>query len=498
MNLEFSSKELFLIALLILGVTFLYLAQTTGFLGEDEASYISSAREFAKGQYNIINEFGYPNVLSPLYPLLISFFSFLSSNFLMLAKSISIIFGLLTILVLYLITRKFSIFAGFASMALILAIPYFTHFMFLSYVEIPIAFFSILCLYLFLSLDSIKKSIFLGVILGLSAYVKPSGIFLTVAFFLYSFINFILKKNKEFFKLTFISSIVAFLVISPWIIRNVYLFNYPFIEGLDYLFSAPKEFIPAWLSNEVTASISPATDYMQVFGLFSLFFMITGFVYYFNTKQAKEKNVIEIAGFTSALFFMFYIVRAYLGGIEPRYLSIIFPQLALIGGIFIGDLNKKLILKNKYLSVITIILIFYGLFLSYQVALSTSQSVRYPDDYIEVLTWIKQNTPQNSVVFTTYGGSVSMFAERKRVWNSLEEFPTIMTTQNSTYIHDTLKKYNVTHILIWKDVIAQNYIVPGSNILGLFTYNFVSVVLNNNESFSIVHGNQNNVVLELK
>lgn len=498
MNLEFSSKELFLIAMLIIGVTFLYLVQSTSFLGEDEAFYISLAREFAKGQYSIINEFGNHNAISPFYPLLISFFSFLSSNLLTLAKTINIIFGMLTVLILYLITKKFNIFAGFTAMALVLAMPYFTQFMFLSYVEIPIAFFSILSLYLFLSLDSIKKAILLGVILGLSFYVKSSGIFLLISYFLYSLLTFLSKKSKELFKLTFISSIIAFLIFAPWIVRNIYLFNYPYVEGLNYIFPLPKEANPTWLTKEIATAISPTTDYIQIFGLFSIFFTITGFVYYFNTKQEKEKKVIEISISMSALFFIFYFVRTYIGGIEPRYLSIIFPQLALIGGIFLGDLNKSLMSKSKYLSIITIILIFYGLFLSYQVALGASQSVRYPEDYIQALTWIKQNTPKDSVIFTTYGGSVSYYAERKRIWNSLEEFPTIMTTQNSTYIYDTLKKYNVTHILIWKDVIAQNYIMPGSNILGLFTYNFVNTVLNNNQSFSIEYGNQNNVILELK
>jgi hypothetical protein len=37
MNIEFSSKEIFLILLLVIGIIFIYFAQTTGFLGEDEA-----------------------------------------------------------------------------------------------------------------------------------------------------------------------------------------------------------------------------------------------------------------------------------------------------------------------------------------------------------------------------------------------------------------------------------------------------------------------------
>jgi len=90
-----------------------------------------------------------------------------------------------------------------------------------------------------------------------------------------------------------------------------------------------------------------------------------------------------------------------------------------------------------------------------------------------------------------------MFAERDRLWNQLEEFPSIMTTQNSTYIYQTLKKYNITHILIWRGVVAENYIVPESNLLGAFTYNFVNIVLNDTIHFKNLYSNQNNAVLEV-
>jgi 4-amino-4-deoxy-L-arabinose transferase-like glycosyltransferase len=498
MNIEFSVKELFLIFILAIGILFLYFVQSTGFLGEDEATYISVAKDFIKGRYSIFNEFGSQNALPPFYPLLIAMLSFSGLGILALAKSINVIFGLLTAIIIYLITRKFNIASSFSSVSLLLAIPFFTHFMFISYVEIPIAFFSALSLYLFLSLKSVKRSILLGAVLGLSIYVKSSGSFLIISLFFYSFLMFLFKKDKNIFKLITISSIVAVFILTPWVIRNFYLFKYPYVEGLNILFTYPKESLPSWLTHEVSKTVSPSTDFIQFFGQFSLFFMITGAVYYFYVKNTEEKKLLEIVMFISILFLAFYFSRFYMGGIEPRYLSIIFPQLALIGGIFIGVLNKKLSIKNKYFIVVAIVLIIYGFFLSYQVAWSTSHSERYPANYIQALTWIKQNTPEDSVIFTTYGGSVSMFAERKRFWNMMEEFPTVMTTQNSTYVYQNLKKYNVTHVLIWRGVIAENYIMPGTNILGMFTYNFVNTVLNDTEHFKNIYGNEDNVVLELK
>ena len=94
-----------------------------------------------------------------------------------------------------------------------------------------------------------------------------------------------------------------------------------------------------------------------------------------------------------------------------------------------------------------------------------------------------------------------MFADRRNVW-SINEFPDIMTTQNSTYIYDTLEKYNVSYILIWRAIVADRYIVPESNLIGAFTYNFVNIVSNdiqnNNQThFNIACQNQDDLILKL-
>ncbi len=147
--------------------------------------------------------------------------------------------------------------------------------------------------------------------------------------------------------------------------------------------------------------------------------------------------------------------------------------------------------------VIILIIVVFSIYSGITSAVTTSNSTRYPEDYVEVLTWINKNTPKDSVIFTTYGGSVRYFAERNIVWNAIEEFPDIMRTGDSTYIYDNLKKYDVSYILVWRSLVSQDIIIPGSNILGVFTYNFVDKVMNDKEHFEIVHQNQNNVVIKL-
>ena len=109
----------------------------------------------------------------------------------------------------------------------------------------------------------------------------------------------------------------------------------------------------------------------------------------------------------------------------------------------------------------------------------------------------KTNTKEDSIVFTAYGGSLDYFAERNVIW-VIDEFPDVMHTSNSTYIHDTLKKYNISYILIWRGIVAQDYIVPQSNLIGAFTYNFVNVVSQDQENFDAVFQNQDNIIFKLK
>jgi hypothetical protein len=232
-----------------------------------------------------------------------------------------------------------------------------------------------------------------------------------------------------------------------------------------------------------------------VFGFLALIFGLEGIAYFFVSKD--EKLVLPTLVFI--LFILLYFVRGMLnlGIAESRYFAIVFPQLALIGGYFADKVYEK---NKKYLIILFAVIVLC-MYLSFSVALSTYGSTRYSQNYLDALNWIKQNTPKNANIFTAYGGSLEMFADRTNVW-SIEEFPQLMSTQDTNYIYNTLEKYNVSYILIWRGIIAQNYIVPESNLIGAFTYNFVNVlsndIQNNNQThFNITYQNQDNLIVKL-
>jgi len=493
MEIEFKKEHIPIALLLLITVIYFYLASNTAMLGEDEGAYFFTAQQFLSLKFpsflSSIQPLNYP----PLIPLLsVPFFAIFGST-LNLAKFIIALFGALTVFLIYSIGKKTSWLLGYMAAFLLLSIPLFTQFMFLYYVEVPIAFFSLLSLVMFTSMDSMKKAIFTGSILGLAFYVKFSAIFLPIALLAYAFYKYFYKKDKNYLKFSIVACIVFAIIITPFIARNLILYGFPYVDVLNLFFKEPN-FTPSWVK-DAAKILSPSTDIISVFGFLALIFGLEGIAYFFVSKD--EKLVLPTLVFV--LFILLYYARGILnlGIAESRYFAIVFPQLALIGGYFADKFYEK---NKKYLIILFAVIVLCA-YLSFSIALSTFGSTRYPQNYLDALNWIKQNTPANANIFTAYGGSLEMFADRTNVW-TIEEFPQLMTTQDTNYIYNTLEKYNVSYILIWRSIVAQDYIVPESNLIGAFTYNFVNVVSNdiqnNNQThFNITYQNQDNLIIKL-
>jgi 4-amino-4-deoxy-L-arabinose transferase-like glycosyltransferase len=488
-------EMVFLVSLFVLGIFNIYMASQTAFLGEDEAGYVELANSFTNLHFDATYSNGKHNVFPTFIPSLYSFFFMIFGSSLALAKMITAIFGLLTLFVVYLIGRKINVYVGMLSVASLLLMSFFSHMSLLAYVDVPTAFFSALFVYIFTAMkDSMKKSLVLGAILGISYFVKVSTFFIMIIFGLYVLYEFFTKRDKNQLKFGLLTILVAALIVSPYIIRNIALYNYPYFIVLDILF--PSLHITGWVGPG-TASSTPLLNlglFISAFDWLPLLIGIFGIAFVFAEKNEVPKQV----KFSTALFLSFiaiFVVLYIMGKIiaEPRYLMIVFPELAVISGFFLYKLSQK----SKYLSVLIIIMIILGFYTSMTMSLATEQSQRYPTSYVQALQWIDKNTPKDSLVFTTFSGSVNIYAHRQDIWTEIVEFADIMTTDNATFIHDTLKRYNVSYVAIWSGVVAQTYFVPNANLAGVFSYQFVNTVLNSPENFNITYQNQENAVLKV-
>jgi len=486
-------EKVFLLFLAVLFFYYLFLASNTAFLGEDESAYYYEGQLFSQSQYPAFFVPKSPNVLPMFVPLFYaSLFSVFGSS-LALAKMISTLFGFLTIILVYLIGKKINFYVGIFASGILLSMVLFTHYMLIAYVDVPIAFFSILFTYVALKMDSVKKAIFTGVLLALSFYAKESGFFMLIVLIAYAVFLCIREKNIKYLKLSLLAAIVSLIIFSPNLIRNIYYYNYPYSLLFDIFFSNPSS---SSISASFLQQLSTIFDFAGAFGWLALILVILGSIYIILNPERFKQISILISVFILLLFALVYSLGYFSGKIilsDPRYLLILFPQIALVGGYFMWALKEK----NKYFLLILIPIFLFGVYSSVLTANSTASSTRFPSNYIDALKWIGTKTPKDSIIFTAYGGSVRYFADRGIIWSSIKEFPQLMTTQNSTYIYDVLKKNNVSYILIWNGIISQDYMISGSNIAGVFTYNFLNTVAGDTKHFNTTYQNADDIIFKL-
>lgn len=502
MEIEIKLRHIPLIVLAVYTIVYIILASRTAPLGEDEGTFLFLGEQYAKGSLEMFTKDGFPTNFVIIFPSLLGFLFDIFGASLAIEKILSAMFGILTLVMVYLIGLKISKSSknqvnalpiiGLTAVFIMLSISSFAQFMLIGYTETAIAFFSALAIYLMITLDSTKKAVLTGIILGLSYYVKQTGLLLPLFLFIYGVYRYFVEKDKRYIKLVVIACIISALMYVPWIAKNLYNYSFPYFELLDPFFKEkfPR---PSWVSSIATV-ISIQPDYLNTFGILSIMLLIFGSVYYI---LAKNKNFVAPLIILIAFFTIFYVRYFFkIGGfpsIEPRYLIVMSPQIAIIGAIFLG----KLFEENKRIGVALIALVIaVSVFYNAVAALNTAGSIRYDQNYVDALTWIKQNTNKDAIVFTAYGGSVRIFADRDNIW-TINEFPALMTNASSNSTYDILKHYNITAILIWRNIVAQNYIVPESNLIGAFTPHFISNVQSDKKHFNVTFTNADNMVIKL-
>lgn len=491
----------FIAFVLVLGLYYMWLASGTPILGEDEGLYYSMAKFFANGEYPPMMGSNM-NFIVPFGPLIYSSIFIFTGSSLVVAKIITALFALLTLLLLYIIGKKYNLYFGIFAALITLSIGTFSHLSMIAYFDIPIAFFSLLIVYIMLHLSKLNQAILLGSVFSLACYTKGNIMILLGVLLFYALFKTLSKKDTSYLKFAIISLVFFAIFLIPFATRNLILFNFPNIEGINYFFKQP--WWPAWLNVEIAKNISlgqvSLAFYTATFGWLSIILTIFGFAFLaINCYDTELKDTLLVSVLSIIIMFLAFNITLLTGskGLEPRYFSVIFPQLAIISGFFLYKAKEW----NKFIPLFILPIIIFSLWSGITTAQLTHNTQRYPSDYIEAMTWLKNNTPSESLIFTTYGGSLMYYADRNWVWATSpcmsQPFPEVMTTRNGTYIYNTLKNCNVSHILIWSATVAQNYIIPESNIWGAFTYNFIDVVTKDTEHFKTVYQNQNNLILSI-
>jgi len=485
---------LFFILIVLTSIFLVYSASRSSLLGEDEGFYYKIANKMLKGTYDGYRFDGSPNP-NPILPSAICSVAMrILGNNLSTCKMITAIFGAGTIVLVYLSACKLTTrIGGIFAVAVLLSISYFTHFSLLFYTEIPIAFFCALIVYLALNNDKWFIAILLGVAMGIAYFTKMTALMFPPAILLYG----ILDKRR--FKYMFVACLITAIIWGGFIFYNLQRFNYPLFPFVNRIWKHvdptvldPYQTYP-WVE-EFESQINPPINILGAFGTLPFFVIVLG-ITYAVAGIGIDKDFIkkpEIILFVMLLFFLFAWFFVIGESVEERHLSVLFPVFAIFAAIPFADMSKY----NSIFMVVVIVLSCVLLFSAYKNIQKTSSSVRFPVNYIQSLEWIKDNTEKDSVIFTVYGGSVYTYGRRERTW-LYENFSTLMTTSDTKYILDQLKSRDADYILLWAPLIADYYIVPQSNIYGVFTWQFANAVLEDPSNFPVVHSTQETVTLHV-
>jgi len=217
-------------------------------------------------------------------------------------KLVSPIFGTLTVVIVYLITRKlFDARTAFYSMLFLNFVPLFLDYSVLSYVDSTAAFFSILSAYLMINNRYFLSSASFGVAL-LSKY---NAIFM-LPMLLYLVYAQSSDKRKRFTKMLTVV-FLPLLVSSIWFIRNLVLLGnpfWPFLNGIFHGIRVGTYFGTFNFSN--IFSFSPyLSSYLELFGVPN---GNASLIFFYDIPLIKYLLAIWIAG---TLIFLYPLARGF-------------------------------------------------------------------------------------------------------------------------------------------------------------------------------------------
>lgn len=331
----------------------------------DEYVYMKFARsfffDFDFAIHNVVI-----NIYPPLYSILLSI-SYVFKDMTIvypLMKVINALISSLIIIPAYLLSKEFLSEKKSLIVALLISIlP--SNFSFTPYIMsenlfYPLSLFTIYFIYKSFSEKGYKYSILMGIFLGLSYLTRTIAIGLLGAFMLSYLILFIIKKTQRMliFRKFVISILLFSIIISPWMIRNFYLYGF----DLRLFFGAYTTSVSHIVTDfRLINYIIKFFVYLSYLILASLIIFPLKLMNIFNKKNLNFlilfiplliTTLIIAANHGRAIYFFDWFTGKFLG----RYVDFLLP-LIIIGG-FVGAQKVKKI--NKLTIFIFSIILFMG------------------------------------------------------------------------------------------------------------------------------------------
>ncbi len=394
-------------------------------IGEDEDTYLLLAQSISAGSgYRDIQYKDSPlhkkfSFLLPL--LLVPVVRFAPQSFI-LPKLLVCLFGIFSLLALYLLYKKIFSFSRKQSILLVTLTgfsPYILKFSHTVLTEIPYLFFSVLSLLFIHTLREapFKKQITVIFFILLSYFTRTIGLSLLFAFLMYGYSG---KKWKN--SVLFLTLFFSFLILANWIVTGsigiggVYLrqflsnpYNYRSITIADFFGRIVQNIyaLAFYAFPDILLGVKLTTR-----NVFAFFLSVAVFVGFLNSIVKKK----TIADFYFLFFIAVLVVWPWTKVSGTRF---IVPILPLVSGYFFLGLDEmssffrfKRLWENKFLTAAILIFVAvnawqtYGIFSRFAV-----DSKR--NGFLEISRWIENNVSPQSLLLGTAEAPLYFFARRK-------------------------------------------------------------------------------------
>jgi 4-amino-4-deoxy-L-arabinose transferase-like glycosyltransferase len=416
----------------------------------DEAVYLGLGTGISNGYYSLWPGTIVESFRPPLYPIVISLFSFSIP----LVRIISAMLSVISILMVYKISKN--IFNR--NVALWTALFYSTNCMFIFFSikalsESLLLFLFSLSLLIFLKWEKTGDDRFLlisGVLLGLSFITRYLTAAVILAYIIYFVANLILSRRAQYIKHLIILILGTVIGVIPLMLLNISNFGTPFAGSLLNLYV----FI-----TQGSSGIPAIEGVLQFFGIMGLM-MIFGVAYLLKDyiKRLRNNKLLGIEHLFIIAIFISVLTYVMISRKEPRHFLTYLPILSVLAGYgmvrFMKNLKTKLRKTTAFLVVILVcISLGFGLYASINDTQSASALVRASED-------IRDIVPKENAVITSSFPYVFYISQRNAVTFCGHQEPTdefwecrrdMMTGMHGPgYMYPVIIEHNVSHVLVYK------------------------------------------------
>lgn len=348
----------------------------------------------------------------------------------------------------------------------------------LDYVEVFMVMLFILAMHFALKDKPDKIDIMMaGVFTGLAVLTDVTGLFLVplLAF------TILWKSRVSGMKPLVYMLVVALVVVSPFLLRNLYFFGGFCMPGPGILGACTLNVPPLDTGNVQLSAASTGGTSVPVLsmGFASYFDFAVGFPVFLLllfgvAALLYRKDLWHILVPWFGLFVILVLQQSLFGGRAediPRYTLFGYPAVALMAGLFLSEAHDFAKKYNRVLPVLLVALLLLFAVPEALQKLGTMKGVKtFPDSFLNACDWVRANTPEDARLFTPYQHAMSWECDRKGyAGGEVPDVPLILTSNNDTaYQH--LKAHGTDYVFV-PDFVVSN--VPYSGTISVAFLNYM-------------------------